>query len=165
MAARWQRSPRQSATPCPRWPFLAHVDTSPAFSGAGVQPIVHRNYDGNPLVLPDDTTQIIDPAQFPFLHEKVGEDVVTASGTTLLGRGRQGRRRGHYGDCRRHAAAHPDIPHGPIRVCFTCDEEIGTRRPITSTRGPSVADVAYTLDGGKTGQGLTGRRSPPTWRW
>ncbi len=130
--------------------FLAHVDTSPAFSGAGVRPIVHRHYDGSPLVLPDDPTQIIDPAQFPFLREKVGEDVVTAGGTTLLGADDKSGVAVMM-TLARHLLAYPNIPHGPIRLCFTCDEEIGTG--VRSIQlNDLAADVAYTLDGGKPGE-------------
>ncbi len=65
--------------------FLAHVDTAPAFSATGVKPIVHRNYDGGDIVLPDDPGIVLSPEQFPYLATKVGEDIITASGTTLLG--------------------------------------------------------------------------------
>ncbi|HEY8398960.1 MAG TPA: peptidase T, partial [Flavihumibacter sp.] len=64
--------------------FCAHVDTAPDCSGTGVKPIVHPNYDGRPIVLPDDPQQVIDPEQHPYLKEKVGDDIITASGTTLL---------------------------------------------------------------------------------
>ena len=65
--------------------FLAHVDTAPAFNGTGVKPIVHRNYDGGDIRLPDDASLVLSPAQFPYLAKKVGDDIITASGTTLLG--------------------------------------------------------------------------------
>ena len=65
--------------------FLAHVDTAPGFAAAGVKPLVHRRWDGAPIVLPDNPAQVLDPAQNPYLAGKVGHDIVTASGTTLLG--------------------------------------------------------------------------------
>ncbi len=130
--------------------FLAHVDTSPAFPGAGVKPLVHRSYDGSPIVLPDDPTHVIDPAVFPFLHEKIGEDVVTASGTTLLGADDKSGATVMM-TLARHLLAHPELPHGPIRLCFTCDEEIGTG--VRSIKLEDLAAVvAYTLDGGQPGE-------------
>jgi tripeptide aminopeptidase len=130
--------------------FLAHVDTSPAFAGAGVKPVVHRSYDGRAIVLPGDPTQIIDPEVFPFLHEKIGEDVVTAGGTTLLGADDKSGVAVMV-TLARYLLAHPEIPHGSIRLCFTCDEEIGTG--VRSLKLEDLAaDVGYTLDGGKPGE-------------
>src|SRR6266567_9429884 len=65
--------------------FIAHVDTSPEMSGEGVKPIVHRNYQGQDLVLPDDPTAVIRAADVPYLRERIGDDIITSSGTTLLG--------------------------------------------------------------------------------
>ncbi len=125
--------------------LLGHVDTSPQFSGTDVKPIIHRNYDGKPIVLPDAPERVIDPAAFPYLAEKVGDDVVTASGTTLLG-----------ADDKAGVAIamvtanyllqHPEIPHGKIRLCFTPDEEVG-RGVANLTQSDLEADFAYTLDG------------------
>jgi len=100
--------------------------------------------------LPDDPGQVIDPAQFPFLHEKIGEDLVTASGTTLLGADDKSGVTVMM-TLARHLLAHPELPHGPIRLCFTCDEEIGTGVRYIQL-GDLAADVAYTLDGGKPGE-------------
>ena len=77
--------PSTTPNPAPVIGLLAHVDTAPAFNGYGVKPIAHRNYDGADIVLPDDTSKIISPKQFPYLAKKVGHTVITASGTTLLG--------------------------------------------------------------------------------
>src|SRR5436309_1322186 len=74
-----------AATDVPTIGFIAHVDTSPEMSGAGVRPIVHRNYQGQDLVLPDDPTAVLRPADIPYLKERIGDDIVTSSGTTLLG--------------------------------------------------------------------------------
>jgi len=125
--------------------FLAHVDTSPEVSGTGVRPIVHKNYDGRDLVLPDDPTLILRESDNPELADQRGNDIITASGTTLLGADDK------CGVAEIMAAAeyllaHPDIPHGALKIGFTPDEEVG--------RGTQYFDVArfgatyaYTLDG------------------
>ncbi|MDQ3488925.1 MAG: peptidase T [Acidobacteriota bacterium] len=130
--------------------FIAHVDTSPEMSGAGVRPIVHRNYDGGDIVLPDDPLMVLRSADIPALAARIGDDIVTASGTTLLGADDKA------GVAEIMAAVdyllrHPEIPHGAIRIGFTPDEEIG--------RGADHFDVArfgavcaYTLDGGSRGE-------------
>ena len=125
--------------------FMAHADTAPDFSGQGVKPIVHRAYAGDRIVLPDDPNQVLDPAVDPWLARVIGHDIVSASGTTLLG-----------ADDKAgvaivmtmvaHLLAHPEIPHGPIRVCFNPDEEIG--RGVDGLDLKQFgADVAYTFDG------------------
>jgi tripeptide aminopeptidase len=130
--------------------FMAHVDTAPAFHASGVKPIVHRKYNGEPITLPDDPSQVLSPDDFPFLRKKVGEDIVTASGTTLLG-----------ADDKAGIAAimamakyflnHPEVPHGKIRIVFTTDEEIG--RGVRHVKLEDVgAAYAYTLDGGDPGE-------------
>ena len=130
--------------------FLAHVDTSPAFSGTDVNPIVHRDYGGQVIMLPDDPSLTLDPDHFPQLAGKTGEDIVTASGLTLLG-----------ADDKAGVAIimtmaaylleNPQIPHGRIRVCFTPDEEIGTGVKLLNLQDLD-ADYAYTLDGQGAGQ-------------
>ena len=130
--------------------FLAHVDTAPAFSGTGVKPIVHRSYDGNPIVLPDDPSRVLSPAEFPYLAEKVGDDIITASGTTLLGADDKAGV-AIIMTMAEHLLTHPEVSHGPIRVCFTPDEEIG-RGVHADLPDDLQADVAYTLDGGKLGE-------------
>jgi tripeptide aminopeptidase len=134
----------------PRVAFLAHVDTAPQFSGTGVKPLIHRHYDGQPITLPDDPTQVLSPEQLPYLRAKIGDDIITASGTTLLG-----------ADDKAGVAilmtlaaqllADLTLPHGPVRLCFTPDEEIG--HGVTHlTLDDLAADVAYTLDGGEVGE-------------
>jgi len=130
--------------------FIAHVDTSPEMSGAGVVPIVHRNYQGQEIALPDDPTAVLRPSELPYLNERIGDDLITASGTTLLGADNKA------GVAEIMAAAelllaHPEIPHGPIRIGFTPDEEVG--------QGTKHFDVqkfgalcAYTMDGGRRGE-------------
>src|SRR5262249_10024422 len=104
--------------------FIAHVDTSPEMSGAGVKPIVHRAYDGRDLVLPDDPTVVLRAAEIPLLAEQVGNDIVTASGTTLLGADNKAGV-AEIVTAAAHFMAHPEIAHGAIRIAFTPDEEIG----------------------------------------
>jgi len=130
--------------------FLAHVDTSPEMPGAGVTPIVHRAYDGRDLVLPDDPAAVLRLHDIPALADQMGHDIVTASGTTLLGADNKA----GVAEIMTAAAyliAHPEIAHGTIRLGFTPDEEVG--------RGTQHFDVArfgaqfaYTLDGGRRGE-------------
>ena len=89
--------------------FIAHVDTSPEMSGAGVKPIVHRGYQGGDLVLPDDPTAVIRAADVPYLRERIGDDIVTASGTTLLGADNKSRV-AEIMAAAEHLMAHPEIP-------------------------------------------------------
>ncbi len=135
---------------CPVIAWIAHVDTSPETSGHGVKPIVHRNYAGNDIVLPGDPSKVIRVADNPELASLVGKMLVTTDGTTLLGADDKAGIA-----CIMSAAAqlmaHPEIPHGPVRICFTCDEEIGhgVDHVDLKTLG---AHVGYTLDGGGTGE-------------
>jgi tripeptide aminopeptidase len=130
--------------------FVAHVDTSPEMSGAGVRPIVHRAYDGRDLVLPDDPTAVLRVADAPYLGECLGHDIVTASGTTLLGADNKSGV-AEIVTAAAYLMAHPEIPHGAIRIAFTPDEEVG--------HGTDHFDVArfgaryaYTMDGGQRGE-------------
>jgi tripeptide aminopeptidase len=130
--------------------FIAHVDTSPEMPGAGVTPIVHLGYDGRDLVLPDDPTAILRFADNPALAEQIGHDIVTASGTTLLGADNKAGV-AEIVTAAAYLVAHPEIAHGPIRLAFTPDEEVG--------RGTDHFDVArfgalcaYTMDGGSRGE-------------
>lgn len=136
--------------PVPTVALLAHVDTAPQFSSAGVKPIVHRGYDGSAIVLPDDPAQVLSPDRFPALAARQGEDIVTASGTTLLGADDKAGV-AIVMTVARQLLADPSIPHGPIRVCFTPDEEIG-RGVHPDLPRDLGADVAYTLDGGEPGE-------------
>lgn len=130
--------------------FIAHVDTSPEMSGTGVTPIVHRAWDGSDIVLPDDSSAVLRAREQPDLAAQIGHDIVTASGTTLLGADDKAGVAAIVAAVD-HLVAHPEIPHGSIRVGFTPDEEIG--------RGANRFDVArfaaafaYTLDGGSIGE-------------
>jgi tripeptide aminopeptidase len=129
--------------------LLAHVDTAPQFSGTGVKPIVHRRYAGGDIVLPD-ADVVLSPQAFPYLSAKVGDDIVTASGTTLLGADDKAGV-AIIMTAVRHLLRHPDLPHGPIRIAFTPDEEIG--RGVHPRLAEELnADIAYTLDGAERGE-------------
>src|SRR5947209_855614 len=130
--------------------WIAHVDTSPETTGLHVKPIVHREYDGGDLVLPGDPTQVLRAADNPELAALRGKTIITTDGTTLLGADDKAGV-AIIMEAAAHLAAHPEIPHGPIRICFTCDEEIG--------HGVDHLDLdrlgaraAYTLDGGSVGE-------------
>jgi len=125
--------------------FNAHVDTSPETSGKDVRPIVHRNYDGRDITLPGRENSVIRVDENPVLRSLVGQTIVTSDGTTLLG-----------ADDKAGVAVimelvdylmeHPEIKHGPVRVCFTCDEEIGHGVDHVDLDELGAA-VCYTLDG------------------
>lgn len=130
--------------------WIAHVDTSPETSGHGVKPIVHRNYDGGDLVLPGDPSKVLRVADNPELAALKGKTLVTTDGTTLLGADDKAGI-ACIMTAAAHLMAHPEIPHGPIRVCFTCDEEIGHGVDHLDLKKLG-AIVGYTLDGGGTGE-------------
>jgi tripeptide aminopeptidase len=142
--------PATVETPGPAIALLAHVDTAPQFSGANVRPVVHRNYDGGDIVLPDDPGMVLSPTALPYLAERVGDDIVTASGTTLLGADDKAGV-AIIMTAAHHLLAHPEIPHGTIRIGFTCDEEIGRGVHADLPRDLG-ADIAYTLDGAQRGE-------------
>jgi tripeptide aminopeptidase len=130
--------------------FIAHVDTSPEMPGHDVKPIVHEAYDGRDLVLPDDPAAVLRAADDPALAARIGHDIVTASGLTLLGADDKAGV-AEIMAAAEYLMAHPEIPHGAIRIAFTPDEEIG--------RGANLFDVgrfgaicAYTMDGGGAGE-------------
>src|SRR5438128_1689110 len=130
--------------------FIAHVDTSPEVSGADVRPIVHSAYDGRDLVLPDDPTAVLRLATDPALGEQMGHDIVTASGATLLGADDKAGV-AEIVTAAAYLAAHPAIEHGPIRVAFTPDQEVG-RRTQHFDVARFGARFAYTMDGGSRGE-------------
>jgi tripeptide aminopeptidase len=131
--------------------FIAHVDTSPEMPGGHVKPIVHRGYDGRDLTLPDDPTAVLRLRDNPALADQIGNDIVTASGTTLLGADNKAGVAEIMAAAEQLMSGRADVPHGPIRIAFTPDEEIG--------RGTQHFDVrrfgamcAYTMDGGSRGE-------------
>ena len=129
--------------------FCSHMDTAPDCSGTNVKPIVHRKYDGAPITLPDDTTQIITVERHPYLKSKIGDDIITASGLTLLGADDKAGV-AIIMDFTQYIMSNPSIPHGPIRILFTPDEEVG-RGVEQLDMAKLNADYGYTLDGGPLG--------------
>ncbi len=125
--------------------FCSHVDTSPDVTGAGVKPIIHQNWNGSAIILPDDPNQIIRMADHPDLAHQVGNDIITASGTTLLGADNKAGV-AEIMDAAHYLLTHPDVKHGPIRLLFTPDEEVGrgTEKVDIQILG---ADFGYTIDG------------------
>ncbi|KPP85511.1 MAG: peptidase T [Rhodobacteraceae bacterium HLUCCO07] len=130
--------------------LLAHVDTAPAFNATGVKPRVHRAYDGQPILFPDAPELRLSPEDHPYLATKEGHDIITASGATLLGADDKAGV-AIIMTVARHLLANPDIPHGPIRLAFTPDEEIG-RGVHPDLPADLGADFAFTLDGGAVGE-------------
>ncbi|PPL00906.1 peptidase T [Parapedobacter indicus] len=141
--------PANSNTPVPVICFCSHMDTSPDCSGTGVKPVVHRNYQGGDITLPDDSSVVIKPSEHPDLRNQVGNDLITASGTTLLGADDKA------GVAEIMTAAqllmtYPEIKHGTLKILFTPDEEIG--RGVDKVDLTKLgADFAYTLDGETAG--------------
>ncbi len=129
--------------------FCSHVDTAPDCSGTGVKPIVHRNYDGNDIVLPDDGTQILSTKKYPYLEKHIGKDIITASGTTLLGSDDKSGV-AIIMDMANYLIANPDVKHGTIRILFTPDEEVGKGTAKLDMQKLN-ASFGYTLDGGEAG--------------
>jgi tripeptide aminopeptidase len=129
--------------------FCSHMDTAPDCSGSGVKPILHKNYDGSPIILPDDHTQIISTTDHPYLKEKIGEDIITASGATLLGADDK-TGLAIIMDMVSYLQNHPAVKHGTIKILFTPDEEIGRGVDKLDIQKLGAA-VAYTLDGGERG--------------
>jgi tripeptide aminopeptidase len=130
--------------------LIAHVDTSPDVTATGVNPQVHRDYDGGRIELTGDSSVVLDPDELPLLQKKVGHDIVTTDGTTLLGADDKA------GVAEIVAAvaylkSHPELEHAPIRVCFTVDEEVaGGAEHLDLER--FGAKYAYTLDGSELGE-------------
>lgn len=130
--------------------LISHMDTSPAVSGENVNAIIHKNYQGGDIVLPKDPTQVISVAKNPLLKEMVGDDIITADGTTLLG-----------SDDKAGIAEimtmidilkqNPQIKHGTLAIAFTPDEEVGTGIEKFDVKGFG-AKFAYTVDGGPLGE-------------
>src|SRR6185369_4025965 len=130
--------------------FISHMDTSPAVSGANVTAVIHKNYQGGDIVLPKDPTQVISVDKNPILKEMIGDDIITADGTTLLG-----------SDDKSGIAAimtmidtlkqNPQIKHGTLAIAFTPDEEVGGGIEKFDLKAFG-AKLAYTVDGGELGE-------------
>ena len=129
--------------------FCSHVDTAPDVSGTNVKPLLHKNYNGESITLPDDPTQVLSPVTHPYLNKQIGADIITASGNTLLG-----------ADDKSGIAAimqaaeylmnNPSLKHGEIKILFTPDEEIGEGTAMIDMKKLG-AEFGYTLDGGEAG--------------
>jgi tripeptide aminopeptidase len=129
--------------------FCAHVDTAPDASGTNVKPILHENYDGSDIQLPDDPSQVINSATYPYLKEQIGNPVITASGLTLLG-GDDKAGVSVIMDMANYLVTHPEVKHGTIKILFTPDEEVGKGTAKVDLKKLG-ADFGYTLDGGALG--------------
>jgi tripeptide aminopeptidase len=129
--------------------FCAHMDTAPDCSGTDVKPILHKNYNGEPLVLPDDHSQVISIEAYPYLKNFIGKDIITASGKTLLGADDKAGV-AIIMSFAQYIMNHPAILHGTIKLLFTPDEEVGRGTDFLDLKKLG-ADFAYTLDGGELG--------------
>ncbi|HNM15286.1 MAG TPA: peptidase T, partial [bacterium] len=130
--------------------FIAHVDTSPAVTGAGVNPVINKNYQGGDIRLKNDSNQIIEVKNNPDLEKMIGFDIITTDGTTLLGADNKAGV-AEIMDAVNYFLSHPEVKHGPIKVCFTPDEEVGrgTEKIDLKKLG---AKYAYTVDGSSRGE-------------
>jgi len=141
--------PATSAKRVPTLCFCAHIDTAPDCSGSDVRPIIHHNYLGEDIILPDDNTQVITQNSYSNLSDMIGEDIITASGKTLLGSDDKAGI-AEIVDFAEYLVTHPEIQHGKIRILFTIDEEVGRGTENLDIK-KVAADYAYTLDGGSLG--------------
>ncbi len=129
--------------------FCAHMDTAPDCSGTNVKPILHRQYNGAPIVLPDDPSQMITVEQYPYLKNFIGKEIITASGKTLLGADDKAGV-AILVSLAAYLMQHPEIEHGPIKLLFTPDEEVGRGADFIDFKKLN-ADFGFTLDGGALG--------------
>lgn len=141
--------PSTAGSDVPTLALLAHVDTAPQFNATGVKPVVHKSYNGGDISFPDAPELTLSPANSPYLGTKQGHDIITASGTTLLGADDKAGV-AIVMTAARHLLANPEIKHGKIRLAFTPDEEIG-RGVHPDLPRDLAADFAYTFDGGEVG--------------
>ncbi len=129
--------------------FCAHMDTAPDCSGTNVKPILHQNYQGQDIVLPDDTTQVLRMSEYPYLKTQIGNDIITASGNTLLGSDDKAGV-AEIMDLANFLTTHKDVKHGEIKILFTPDEEVGKGTAKVDMK-KLAADFGYTLDSGDAG--------------
>ncbi len=129
--------------------FCAHVDTAPDCSGTNVKPILHKKYQGEDIVLPDDRSQVLRMSDYPYLQTQIGNDIITASGNTLLGADDKAGV-AEIMDLANFLQTHPKIKHGEIKILFTPDEEVGQGVAHLDLKKLG-ADYGYTLDGGEAG--------------
>jgi tripeptide aminopeptidase len=129
--------------------FCAHVDTAPDCSGTGVKPIVHKDYQGEDIILPDDSKQVLRMSEYPYLKTQIGNDIITASGTTLLGSDDKAGV-AEIMDLANFLVTNKKIKHGTVKILFTPDEEVGKGTAKVDLKKLG-ADFGYTLDGGDAG--------------
>lgn len=129
--------------------FCAHVDTAPDCSGTNVKPLVHKNYQGQDIVLPDDKTQVLRLSEYPYLKTQIGNDIITASGNTLLGSDDKAGV-AEIMDLANFLMTNRNVKHGEIKILFTPDEEVGKGTAKVDLKKLG-ADFGYTLDGGEVG--------------
>jgi tripeptide aminopeptidase len=129
--------------------FCSHVDTAPDCSGTNVKPILHKKYDGKDIVLPDDSTQVLRLSASPYLQQHISNDIITASGLTLLGSDDKAGV-AIIMEAAAYLIQHPEIKHGDIKILFTPDEEVG-RGTAKLDLKKLGADFGYTMDGGESG--------------
>jgi tripeptide aminopeptidase len=142
--------PASVAWDVPAIAWIAHLDTSPETTGRNVKPIVHESYDGRDIVLPGDPSKIIRVGDNPELLHLKGKTLVTTDGTTLLGADDKAGV-AVIMEAAAQLMSRPELPHGPIRICFTCDEEIGHGVDHVDLRKLNAV-AGYTLDGGGQGE-------------
>ena len=129
--------------------FCAHVDTAPDCSGTGVKPLLHKNYQGQDIVLPDDSSQVLRMSEYPYLKTQIGNDIITASGTTLLGSDDKAGV-AEIMDLANFLMSNKNLKHGEIKILFTPDEEVGKGTAKVDLKKLG-AEFGYTLDGGDAG--------------
>jgi len=129
--------------------FCAHVDTAPDCSGTGVKPILHRDYQRQDIVLPDDPSQVLRVSDYPYLLNLTGHDLITASGTTLLGSDDKAGV-AEIMDLAAFLMKNKQVKHGTVKILFTPDEEVGKGTANVDLQKLG-ADFGYTLDGGEAG--------------
>lgn len=130
--------------------FIAHMDTSPAAKGEGVEPQIHENYDGGDIVVNKEKNIVLSPSEFEILSDKIGKTIITSDGTTLLGADNKAGIT-EIIEALKFIVENPNIEHSDIRVCFTPDEEIGRGADYFDVE-KFDADFAYTVDGGEIGE-------------
>lgn len=129
--------------------FCAHIDTAPDCSGTDVKPLLHKNYQGQDIVLPDDPSQVLRLSDYPYLQTQIGKDIITASGNTLLGADDKSGVAAIM-DLAHFLTTNKNVKHGEIKILFTPDEEVGKGTAKVDLKKLG-ADYGYTLDGGEAG--------------
>jgi len=129
--------------------FCSHIDTAPDCSGTNVKPILHKNYQGEDITLPDDSSQVLSTVSFPYLKTQIGGDIITARGNTLLGADDKSGLAAIV-EAAKYLTANPSLKHGEIRILFTPDEEIGQGTAKVDIKRLG-AQFGYTMDGGEAG--------------